>query len=231
MAANPELVDRAAVFSDANALVCADLHLGRAAAGRVEFPLGQLTALPERIETLAERFEPETVVLAGDVLHSFDHVPRGVGDALAAIEEAASTVDADLRVVRGNHDTLLEEVYDGPVETSVRLDDGTVVCHGHERPDVDADRYVVGHDHPSITIEGQQRPCLLSGPRPTTSGTVFVLPAFTPLAAGMTVNGASGDEFQSPLVGDVGRFRPAVSDPETDETLWFPPLAEFRQLL
>jgi hypothetical protein len=60
---------------------------------------------------------------------------------------------------------------------------------------------------------------------------VFVLPAFTPLASGLTVNGAGSDSFQSPLIEDVGQFRVAVRDDDAEETLWFPPLAEFRERL
>jgi putative SbcD/Mre11-related phosphoesterase len=233
MAVTPELLDRGAYLPDADALVCADLHLGRATTGRVELPLGQLTSLPDRVETLAERFAPDQIVLAGDVLDSFSSVPRGVPDAVDALVAVASDLDAELRMIRGNHDTLLSRVYDGPIEETVRLDDGTVVCHGHEDPEVTAERYVIGHDHPAITVEGQRRPCYLSGPGPDSGSAteVLVLPAFTPLAAGMTVNGVRGEDFQSPLVADVDRFRPAIRDPELTETLWFPPLGSFRQLL
>lgn len=233
MAETPELADRAAYFSDSETLVCADLHLGRGAAGRVELPLGQLTAIPERIEALTMRFEPQTIVLAGDILHSFTTVPDGVPRALDTIEAAAATVDAELVFVRGNHDAMLPQIVDRTIHDGYSLDGGVVVCHGHEPPETGADRYVIGHDHPAIAIEGKRRPCYLSGPHPDpdSSSTVFVLPSFTPLAAGVTVNRTRGRSFQSPMVGDIEQFCVAVRDEDRQETLWFPPLGEFQDQL
>jgi hypothetical protein len=232
MVATPELVDRAAYFPDSETLVCADLHLGKAATGRVEFPLGQLDAIPDRIEQLTARFAPQRIVLAGDLLHAFDDVPEGAVGALVAIQKVATNADAELALIRGNHDTMLSEVLENDIQEAIRLGDDTVVCHGHEPPEIDADRYIIGHDHPAIVIEGQRRPCYLIGPHHTdVSSTVFVLPSFTPLASGVPVNDLRGDAFQSPLVGDVGQFRPAVRDEAADETLWFPTLAEFRNQL
>lgn len=233
MAATPELADRAAYLPDADALLCADLHLGRAASGRVQLPLGQLTRIPERIRTLAGRFEPATIVLAGDILHAFDSIPAGVPAAIDAIEETATATGAELAFVRGNHDTMLPQVVEQEIHETLTLEDGTVVCHGHQQPERTATRFIIGHDHPAIVIEGTRRPCYLHGPGPagTAPSSVFVLPAFTPLASGLTVNGADSDAFQSPLIEDVGAFRVAVRDDDAKETLWFPPLAEFREQL
>ena len=50
-------------------------------------------------------------------------------------------------------------------------------------------------------------------------------------AAGTTVNGMSGRDFQSPLVRTADVFHPAVRDDSSGKTLWFPPLGELRQLL
>ena len=63
------------------------------------------------------------------------------------------------------------------------------------------------------------------------SADVLMLPAFTRLAAGVPVNGPSARDFQSPLVTDLEGFRPIVRDEASDETLWFPPLDEFRSML
>jgi hypothetical protein len=233
MAETPELADRAAYLPGTGTLVCADLHLGRAAAGRVQFPLGQLSAIPDRMQTLAERFEPRQIVLAGDILHSFTDVPSGVEAAIDDIAAVAEAADAELVFVRGNHDTMLSQVIETPPQDAVHLEDQTVVCHGHERPAAPADRYVIGHDHPAITIEGQRHPCYLSGPHPEAENpaTVFVLPPFTPLASGLTVNQARSDDFQSPLIGQVGQFAVAVRDVDTGETLWFPELRAIRDHL
>ncbi|MWG36424.1 metallophosphoesterase [Halomarina oriensis] len=229
--ADLSFADRA-VFLDGT-LVLADLHLGKDTRSSVEFSLGERADLTDRLTALVERFAPEAVVFAGDVLHSFSTVPDDVPDSLAALERVVREGGARLVVTPGNHDTLLDSVWDGPADAEYRLDDGTVVCHGHATPELDAPRYVVGHDHPKITIEGDDWPCYLLGEGVYDGADVLVLPAFTRLASGVSVNGGYGRGTleRSPLVPDVDRFRPVVRDEASDETRRFPRLGELRRLL
>lgn len=233
----PVLTDRAAFFPSAGTLVCADLHVGRDAAADVQFPLGERDRLPTRFAALLDRFDPDRVVLAGDLLHAFDRIPDGVEATLSGIERAVSAAGAELLLLRGNHDTMLPSVLDRALEANYDLqqcywiDEETLVCHGHERPDESATRYVIGHDHPAIRIEGKRRPCYLLGPHRDSDAEVLVLPAFNALAPGVVVNGTVGEDLQSPLVGSLRPFRPAVLDEDAGETLWFPPLEELREFL
>lgn len=236
----PELADRAAYFPDADALVCADLHLGRDAQSNVELPLGERRRVPRRIEALLAQFDPETLVVAGDVLHAFADVSEAVTESLTAVETAAADADVELAFVAGNHDSMLDSIAEEPVVDAYDLGTGTVVVHGDEHPSTltgpesgvsDAERYVIGHDHPAIVIEGRRHACYLEGPAPDASASVFVLPAFNRLARGTVLNGARNGDPASPLLEDVERFRPAVRDPEAEETLWFPPFSKLRALL
>ncbi len=213
--------------------------------------MGEREDLTDRLGALVERFDPAEVVLAGDVLHAFSTVPDGVETTLAALRGVTRRANADLVAVRGNHDGLLDGLFE-PVSDAYRLADGTLVVHGHESPPAPAPRYVVGHEHPTLEIDGQRRPVCLVGSdvvpadRHDGTGTVrgaewdgdasgpadlVVVPAFSRLAAGVVCNGVSARDCQSPLVETVDRLRPAVFDPEGEETLWFPPLGEFRRLL
>ncbi|WP_114577708.1 metallophosphoesterase [Saliphagus sp. LR7] len=224
-------VGRAVYVPDSETLVIADVHLGRDVASRVEAPLGGGRDAIDRLEALLEGTDLAEVVVAGDILHSFSRVPRGVERDLVAFLETIEDGGARPVVVSGNHDTMLSGVYDGEIHAEYRLADGeTVVAHGHEVPELPAKRYVVGHDHPAIEIEGRKRPCFLYGPGSLDGADVLMLPAFTRLAPGSTINGMSGSDFQSPLVADAGGWHPGVGDGE-GETLWFPPLAECRRLL
>ncbi|NHN47600.1 metallophosphoesterase [Halostella sp. JP-L12] len=226
------LRDRACFLPAADALVLSDLHVGKAAASNVEFPLGERTDLSERLAVLIDEFDPAEVVLAGDLLEAFDYVPHGVEETVDRLAATVRDAGADLVVTPGNHDGLLDAVYDGSAPAEHRLADGeTVVCHGHEAPETDADRYVVGHDHPAIEIEGKKRPCYLVGPGVYCGADVVMLPAFTRLAAGVTVNGMRASDFASPLVTDPDAFRPVVWDEDAGEPLEFPPLGELRSFL
>lgn len=224
-----EFSGRAAYLSAADVLVVADLHVGRVAASTVAAPLGGGADVVDRLAGHVDKFAPATVVVAGDILHAHGSVPVGAGDILGRLVDTVRASGADTILVRGNHDTLLDTVDvpgDPRVVNECRLADGTVVCHGHEEPESDAPRYVVGHDHPAIRIEGARHPCFLVGEETYRGSDVLVLPAFDRGAAGTLVN-PLGDAL-SPVVEDVGSFRPIVVGRETYE---FPPLREFASLL
>jgi len=226
--------DRAVYLPDADTLVCADLHVGRDAASNVEFRVGEHEDLRERFRALCDRYEPAEAVVAGDLLHSFDRLPRGAVETVRALRAAAESVDCRLVVTPGNHDSMLGEVWDGPTPEEYRIDgaDRSVVAvHGHAPPTTDADWYVVGHDHPTIDVEGMRRPCYLHGPSAYGSAGVLMLPAFSRLPVGVEVNEMRAGDFQSPLIEAAGGLRPVVRDEAADRTHEFPPLSEFRRLL
>jgi len=217
--------DRAVLLAET--LVLADLHLGRARAANVQLPAGDDDVLT-RVESLLDRYDPDRVVLAGDVVHAFDYIPHGVAERLETLYDAIVDAGASAVVTLGNHDAQLPAVWPGDVVDSVRVGDA-VVCHGHERPDADAAGYVFGHDHPTVVIEGVRRPCYLRGC--VHGHDLLVLPPFNRLVAGTPVNGAAADDFQSPLVTDVAPLRPVVRDEDADETRRFPPLGDLRAFL
>jgi putative SbcD/Mre11-related phosphoesterase len=227
--------DRAAYLPAADALVCADLHVGRDETSDVAFRLGEGEDLRDRFAALCRRYEPREVVIAGDLLHSFSRLPTGVVRTVEALEAAAAAVDARFVVTPGNHDTMAAELCDGPTPDAYRLEpwdgpDSIVVSHGHVRPEIDADWYVVGHDHPALSVEGRRHPCYLHG-RGVDGAGVLMLPAFSRLPAGVDVNHVTGADLQSPLVDSVDAFRPIVRDEAADRTHEFPPLGECRGLL
>jgi hypothetical protein len=253
---NAQFRDRAVYLPAEETLVVADLHVGRDASSAVELPLGERADLTDRLAALLAEFSPAEVVVAGDLLHAFDRIPEGVAETVAALGETVTDAGAELVVVRGNHDSMLDSVHDS-VRDSVRGELGaggdaaatsgddrasvptpeeyrvgeTIVAHGHAAPDESADRYVVGHDHPAIEIEGARRPCLLYGPEAYRGGDVVMVPAFNRLAPGVAVDEMSARDFQSPLVRDADALRPVVWDSDSDEVLSFPPLGEFRRML
>lgn len=236
----PSFRDRALVLG--GTLLCADLHVGKGRAANVDLPLGERDDLVDRLDALLADVAPERVVFAGDVLHSFDRVPADAEGTLTALVRTVRDAGADLVVVRGNHDTMLDTLWSGPVHDEYELrgvpgvgPDGSgtvVVCHGHHEPAADADCYVVGHDHPTITIEGQKWHCYLHGEGVYRGADVFVLPSFSHLVEGVSINRRYGTaDLTSPLITDLDSFRPVVRDEGAAETRRFPPLGEFRDLL
>jgi putative SbcD/Mre11-related phosphoesterase len=222
-------VERAVYLPEADALVLSDLHIGRDERSAVTLPLGERKDLRERLTTAVERFEPTAVVFAGDILHEFRGASLGTAQSLEQLAAICERAGATPSLVVGNHDPLLPSVWSGEVHDAVTLEDGTVVCHGHEVPDAGGERYVIGHDHPVIEVEGTRRPCFLWGPGEYRGADLLMLPSFTRLAAGVPVDRLASRGFQSPLVTDPNALRPIVAD--GDEPLRFPPIGEFRSLL
>lgn len=222
------LRDRAVLLEDA--LIVADLHLGQGATSGLEVPVGNGAEMIDRLRDLLAWAEPAELVLAGDLLHSFSTVPATVTDAIGSMAEAAREADAEPVALAGNHDTMLESVWDGEVWNHYRLGN-TVVCHGHEAPAVDADRYVIGHEHPMLEVQGRRRPCYLAAEEVYEGADVIVLPAFSGLLRGVVINHASSADFMSPLVTDADAFAPVVWDEDARETLPFPPLGQLRERL
>lgn len=223
--------DRAVYLTEPDALILADLHVGRASSSRVDFPLGERNDLSGRLDALLSHFSPETVVFAGDILHDFGSATAETGRSVDALVETIRDAGAEPLLISGNHDPMLSAVWDGEIHDAVRLDDGTVVCHGHEEPAQHGTRYVIGHDHPTISVEGSRHPCFLWGPASYRGSDVLMLPAFTELAAGVEVNGMHAVNFNSPLITDVDALHPIVYDSQSQETLKFPPLGRFRSML
>lgn len=228
--------DRAVYLDAAEVLVVADLHVGRDEASSVQFPLGERSDLRDRLASLCSYFSPETVVFAGDIVHTFGDVSVDSERAVRDLVDACRDAGAEPVIVAGNHDAAFLEAWDGRAHEEYLIDGcggdrRTVVCHGHDSPDTEAERYVVGHDHPTIEIEGVRHPCFLHGEGVYAGADVWMLPAFNRLAPGVVVNGMTAAAFRSPLVTDADAFRPVVWDPDTHETLRFPPLGEFRGLL
>ena len=230
---------RGAFSTGDDVLVVADLHLGRDESSNVSFPLGERDDLLDRLDALIAHFDPRTVVFAGDVVHTFDDVSERSRDELDELADVCRSAGASLELVAGNHDASLETAWDGPTHDEYVVggategddDPRTVVCHGHEPPETSADRYLIGHVHPTIEIEGDRRPCFLLGPETYRGADVLVLPAFNRLAPGAVVNDMDAAAFGSPLVTDPDRLEPLVYDDAAQETLRFPPLGELRGLL
>lgn len=226
-----EFRGRAVYLSSTETLVVADLHLGREAASNVSAPLGESTDLLDRLSRLRSTFEPATIVFAGDLLHSFSTVPETVVTTLESVYNDCVDDGVDVVAIEGNHDRLLDSVWPETVEKAVKLDDRTVICHGHQEPDLQGKRYLIGHDHPAIKIEGVRRPCFCVDESGYRDAELVVLPAFTRLAGGVELNDLRAGELQSPLITAVDSLRPVVWDPDRETALQFPPLEAFRRLL
>lgn len=212
-------------------VVLSDLHLGRGYRAGIDAPFESADDIEFRLDELLTEFSPQNVVLAGDVLDAFTTVPYGIEARLRGLIERIEQAGSRTIFLEGNHDPMLETLLDIPVSKTHECGD-TLIAHGHTDLPPGYSRYVVGHVHPAIRIEGVKRPCYLNGPAPT-SGKVIVLPAFARSARGTVMNRRLVSETESPFLSNVtlDDFRPVIRDERTDETFIFPVFSSLRPFL
>lgn len=189
----------------ARALVLADLHYGIEAEllrGGVWVP-NRARERTARVVELLRRTGAERLLLMGDVKHQVPHSShqerRDIADLFAA-----TTRLAQVEVVPGNHDGMLDQF--APEAVVFHPSEGVVVGgvglhHGHAWPSAEVmgcETVLMGHNHPALAFRDRldrrhTEPCWVRAPMlpseryATTPRTLVVLPAFGELA-GRTVN-------------------------------------------
>ncbi len=196
--------ERALWWPAAQTLFVADVHLGKAAAYRVQgqpVPTGTTDENLARLDALLARYAAKRLVFLGDLMHA----PQGVTPAL--LERVAhwrfGHADTEMLLVRGNHDL---RAGDPPAELGVTVVDEPwplgpfMACH---HPQKVAGRFVLaGHLHPAVTLSGPARdrvrlPCFCVE-RPdvpdqtATQEGLVILPAFGAFTGTWRVQAAPG---------------------------------------
>lgn len=187
-------------------ILLSDLHLGYEACltdQGISIPRYQKDEILDRLSTILNRFDPESMVIIGDFKHEFgknrDQEFREVYDVMEFLTERTN-----LAVVRGNHDNFLQTITSKigvPFhEEKLRMDD-IVLSHGH-REMVHEDLLIMGHEHPSLKIRDEagavlKRPCFLY----SREERIIILPAVSPIAEGRDM--ISTDGFISEAIKDV----------------------------
>ncbi|ASJ04200.1 metallophosphoesterase [Thermococcus barossii] len=208
------------------AVIIADLHLGyEVSMAREGFYLPRVFGeVVRRLKLLLKRERPKTLVIDGDLKHSFVPEWREKRELRAFVEEVAPLVD-ELILVRGNHDVGTLWLRELGVEVVDELElAGWKLVHGHKL--VEGERFIIGHEHPSIRLRDEVG-ALLKVPVFLMGEELIVLPAFSPWAYGNDVL----REIVSPFlrVHEISDARVLV--PLEDELLDFGKLADLNRAL
>lgn len=200
----------ALLIGNANSLVIADLHIGIEQTLREQgiHVASQTDILTKRVLTLCETYEPNELVLLGDIKHTIPSTPiqerRDVKTFFQAIQNYGT-----IRLIPGNHDGNIEWLT--PESISIHPSDGFRIggigfVHGHRWPHkkiMNCKHLVCAHTHPTIMFTDRLghktfEPCWLKAQ--TLAGkrqenypdseqiNVLVMPAFNPLCGGLAVN-------------------------------------------
>lgn len=195
--------EHSAWWKNADTLLIADLHFGKAAtfrAGGIPVPSGTTMEILSRLTRIASRTGARRMIFLGDLLHARAGRSHDMIRALVAWRKTAA--DLELVLVRGNHDRHAGDPPDGLEISCV----DAPFCIGpfvmSHLPVTTAAGYVIaGHVHPGVRLYGAGRqrerlPCFVIG------GGLAILPAFggfTGLAdvepgGGSTIYAVAGDE-------------------------------------
>jgi putative SbcD/Mre11-related phosphoesterase len=182
------------MLDDGPTAVIGDLHLGYESALEEEgvyIPRMNTKSIRDAINGILSEYEPERVVLLGDIKHDFKRSKREAREEVRKIIELIMEV-SDVTVVKGNHDNFLQNILsDVGLITADYVDMcGFRMEHGHE--DSKVRPVIIGHEHPSVRIPGaigggMKMHCFVHQKEEG----IIVLPPFSPFSSGndLTIDG------------------------------------------
>ena len=192
--------ERCLVFEKERTVVIGDLHLGYEKALEEDgmyIPRINTDSIRDSLNRIICRYEPERIVLLGDIKHDFRRAKyegkEEVRGIIQLISDAAEPV-----IVKGNHDNYLQNIVaDMGLETVPYYDlGGYRLEHGHE--DSGVRPVIIGHEHPSVRIAGavsggMKLQCFLY----MRKDGVLVIPPFSFLSSGTDMSLSTKDTFMS----------------------------------
>ncbi|RLF96117.1 hypothetical protein DRN50_02395 [Thermococci archaeon] len=171
-------------------MVVADLHLG------IEYELyakgiklGSITRkIKKSLEKIIEKNEIDEIIFLGDLKHNIPLISfREERDVPHFLD-----LPVPFRIIKGNHDGNIERLTDEKIYNKIFVDN-ILLTHGHlkikERPEY----IIVGHSHPAVTFKDDigkvtKEKCFLFGSLKNEKTKIIVLPAFSPLITGISIN-------------------------------------------
>ncbi len=185
--------ERALLWPSQNALLVADLHIGKGAAFRAEsvaVPTGSSESTLNNLTKLLNETGAKRLLILGDFWHARQGRTETIHELL--LDWRHRHQHTEMILVEGNHDKK-----SGSLPSDLEMDtvqelpiEGFVLKH---HPEPDERGYVLaGHIHPAVRLVGLGRqaerlPCFWFGPK------IGVLPAFGDFTGAATVYPAAGD--------------------------------------
>ena len=177
--------DRCLLLEGGRTAVIGDLHLGYETSLEDEgmfLPRVNTGTIRDALNRIISRYEPERMVLLGDVKHDFRRSKRESSDEILRIVRLLNEATETL-VIKGNHDNYIQNVLEEENMTAVDYADiaGFRLEHGH----VDTGRrpVVIGHEHPAVRIPGSGGEKIHCFVLAREEG-VLVIPPFSPMSLG-----------------------------------------------
>lgn len=195
-----------------NLLVISDLHLGlektMTAKGNY-VPQNQLEEMKKELKEAKEETGVNRILVNGDLKNQFKTSYSETEEVKEFINFLKAEFD-EVIVVKGNHDTYIDStIEDKDLELKDHyLEDNHLFVHGHkgigDLEIQDFDTVLIGHEHPAIALKDdigirEKIPAMLYG-ETENNRKIIVLPAFSRIANGTSVNETPQHELLSPVL-------------------------------
>lgn len=190
------LADRGAYLPATRTLVIADVHLGKSATFRtrgIPVPEGDTEDDLLKISRLIKEYQPSQLVIAGDLVHSYDGMTLHITDRLIKWLERS---EIEVVLTEGNHDrrSILHNLPLTLVK-SYEVDGIKIV---HDPSELSSGRAgIAGHLHPSFCLRVTKREKLYFKGYYIKQNHHLVLPAFSEFTGTHPVVTQEGDRFIS----------------------------------
>ncbi len=205
-----EIINTALWLSREKTLIINDLHLGYEEALHrkgVLVPKFQLQEILKEMESIFRKIEPERIIINGDLKHEFGTVLRQEWSEVLRFLDFCLQHCTEIVIIRGNHDPVITPIANKRgIKVLQKYEIGnTIIVHGDQLIETKAQRIIIGHEHPAITIrEGSKREkykCFLKGK--WKGKELIAVPSFNPLLEGTDI---LKEELLSPFLGHIQNF-------------------------
>ncbi len=191
-------------------LIINDLHLGYEEAlirKGVLVPRFQLKTILGILDRILQQVKPKIIIINGDLKHEFGTILKQEWQEVLQLIDYLLQRSQKVIIIRGNHDPIIKPIAEKrrtEVVTKYQADD-ILITHGDEIIETDAQRIIIGHEHPAITVrEGskwEKYKCFLRGRWQDKE--LIAVPSFNPLLEGTDI---LKERTLSPFLGDLNPF-------------------------
>ncbi len=192
-------------------LIISDIHTGYEESLHKQgyfIPKGNLSELQLMIEKALKGRDIKTIIINGDLVHSFGRLSAkekyALKDFMLFLKQKA-----EVKVIRGNHDKILKFLIPDAGLVEEYIIDDILITHGDvinkHSTDKKIKTIIIGHEHPSISITSGYRSerykCFLKGKYKRK--TLIVTPSCNMLLEGTDI---LKEKLLSPYLKDIEDF-------------------------
>lgn len=189
-----EIVETALWIKKPRILIINDLHLGYEESLHrkgILVPKFQVKEIILLMEKILNKVNPKRIIINGDLKHEFGTVLNQEWKEVLQFLDFLSHHCQEIIIIKGNHDPIIKPITDKMKIKVVKkyLTRKTLIIHGHELVETSAERIIIGHEHPAITLQEHGKrekfKCFLQGK--WKGKEVIAVPSFNPLVEGTDI--------------------------------------------